>query len=171
MWDINTGSLNQTYNNRENPTNYGLINSKCATLGTEGALFSATSTHIVIGDKIAGVIGFVDTGIANEANHPVICAPKNKHKGLLFYCPSSGAINCQAYEMYPKVIGFATETKLSGQTQKIKYSGILKGFSGLIPGAEYYLQTDGTIDAEDGLVKVGKALSTTELLIDIKDPW
>lgn len=66
-------------------------------------------------------------------------------------------------------IGISSETKTAGSTMEYKDSGIISGFTGLTPGAVYYLSdTPGAISTTAGTYerKVGRAISTTELLIE-----
>lgn len=66
-------------------------------------------------------------------------------------------------------IGIVLELKNSVSTEvKVVVGGKIKGFSGLTPGANYYLSnTAGAISTTPGAtsIKVGKALSATEIVI------
>lgn len=48
-----------------------------------------------------------------------------------------------------------------------KFGGIVQGFSGLTPGATYFVQDDGTLGTSAGTtsIKVGKAISATKLMV------
>jgi len=66
------------------------------------------------------------------------------------------------------VDGFAITNGTDGNPITIQFSGVVAGFSGLTPGAVYYLQDAvGTIGTTPGTVSqpVGIAISATELLI------
>jgi len=66
------------------------------------------------------------------------------------------------------LFGFALKSAVSASTVDVIYSDIVSGFTGLTPGATYYLSdTNGTISTTPGTttVRVGKAISATELLI------
>ena len=66
------------------------------------------------------------------------------------------------------VDGFAVSNSTDGNVITIQFSGVVAGFSGLTPGAVYYLQDAvGTIGTTPGTVSqpVGIATSATELLI------
>ncbi|MFA7000502.1 MAG: hypothetical protein WC241_05360, partial [Candidatus Paceibacterota bacterium] len=65
-------------------------------------------------------------------------------------------------------VGMVKKTVAAGGTAKVKFCGIIDGFSGLTIGATYYLaNTAGTIQATAGAnsVKVGRAVSATKILI------
>lgn len=64
--------------------------------------------------------------------------------------------------------GFATTNGTDGATFLVQMQGIVSGFTGLTKGARYYVQDDKTIGTTVGTyeVKVGTAVSTTELLIE-----
>lgn len=71
---------------------------------------------------------------------------------------------------YNNFIGFNQSTVAAAGTARIISSGIMAGFTGLTPGAIYYLSdTAGAISSSAGTnsVKIGRAVSTTELLIVI----
>lgn len=77
-----------------------------------------------------------------------------------------------------RAIAFATATIVNATTGVYQTSGALGGFAGLTAGAVYYVSagTAGAITATapsvvgQSVIEVGVALSTTELLIDIKPP-
>jgi hypothetical protein len=52
-------------------------------------------------------------------------------------------------------------------TASVVFSGVAQGLSGLVTGSTYYVQTDGTIDVSPSLLIIGKAISTTDLLLKI----
>jgi hypothetical protein len=54
----------------------------------------------------------------------------------------------------------------SGSKQPYK-SGVLGGFSGLTPGAVHYINTSGNLSVYRSMLRVGIALSTTEMLLDV----
>lgn len=65
-------------------------------------------------------------------------------------------------------VGMVKKTVAAGGTAKVKFCGVIDGFSGLTIGSTYYLaNTAGTIQATAGAnsVKVGRAISATKLLI------
>lgn len=74
-----------------------------------------------------------------------------------------------------QVIGFALEVKTSGNSIRIQTSGVLDGFTGLAPGKNYYVDTTAggiTTGPVSGAhqKKIGKAISATELDIDLDPP-
>ena len=67
---------------------------------------------------------------------------------------------------YTGVIGLAKEAKNAGQDCAIVISGILRGLSGLTAGQYYYCSFDGKLTTnQDSGVLIGRALSTTDMLI------
>ena len=64
-------------------------------------------------------------------------------------------------------IGFSTQTVSSGQTVGVVVSGPLEGFSDLIPGIEYYLSLNGTLETtvSNSNIRIGVAKTTTTLFI------
>ena len=64
-------------------------------------------------------------------------------------------------------IGFSKEAYTNGQTATVKVVGNVTTKSGLTPGKQYYVQTDGTLGttAASPSVVAGRALSSTSLLI------
>ncbi len=83
--------------------------------------------------------------------------------------------DADGWEGVKQIIGFATETITSGNSIRIQTSGILDGFSTLVPGSPYYVDsTAGAITVTPGTgggrKKIGTAISTTELEIDLDPP-
>lgn len=69
-------------------------------------------------------------------------------------------------------IGFAAETKITGQAIKINTAGIDTNRSGLTVGADYYISdTVGTLSITPGTntIRVGRAISATAIEIDNTD--
>ena len=64
-------------------------------------------------------------------------------------------------------MGFSKAAYTNGQTATIKVVGNTTTKSGLTPGQKYYVQTDGTLDANPATpsVEAGLAVSATTLLI------
>jgi len=64
--------------------------------------------------------------------------------------------------------GFAITDGTDENTITIQFQGVVGGFTGLTKGAVYYVQDDQTIGTSVGTyeVRVGIAMSTTEILID-----
>lgn len=65
-------------------------------------------------------------------------------------------------------IGFVINSPTTGTASQLQMSGIVGGFSSLTAGAKYYVQDDGTVGTSQGTyeVLVGRAISTTEILIE-----
>lgn len=71
---------------------------------------------------------------------------------------------------YNNFVGFADSSVANGATVGLICAGIVGGFVGLTPGSVYYLSdTAGAISTSAGTnsVKIGRAVSTTEILIVI----
>ena len=67
-----------------------------------------------------------------------------------------------------RFIGFTKEAKSVGESVLVQIAGIVEGFSGLTPGADYYISnTPGQISSTPGTYPfvVGVAISSTELLM------
>jgi len=69
-------------------------------------------------------------------------------------------------------IGFAISNSTNGNPISVQLEGVVRGFTGLTIGADYYVQNDKTIGTTKGTypIKVGVAVSTTELLI-LNQSW
>lgn len=128
-------------------------------------------------------IGTNSFGIADAVNFPVsfgieikpatnpIPSGVIKASSVLSTNPLN-ALNHQA-----SFLGFATETKTAGNQIKVSMERIVGGFSSLVVGMRYYLQTTaGAIGVTPGAVTkmVGLAISATELLVQtnpvVSDP-
>lgn len=71
-------------------------------------------------------------------------------------------------------IGFAVSSASNGASTTVQVSGVVRGFSGLTPGALYYVQDAvGTIGTTVGTndILVGQAISSTELLLRKNEKW
>lgn len=67
----------------------------------------------------------------------------------------------------PDVIGVSNETVADAQTAKIATMGeVVSNQTGLTMNSDYYVDTDGSLTTTDTGFKIGRALSTTELLIE-----
>lgn len=65
--------------------------------------------------------------------------------------------------------GFIVTSGTNGQTVYAQTDGVVPGFTGLIPGSDYYATTTGTIQNTAGSVReiyVGAAISSTQILIN-----
>ncbi|MCB2154983.1 hypothetical protein KQI84_08855 [bacterium] len=70
---------------------------------------------------------------------------------------------------YVPPIGIAVTDGAVGQPVDVAVSGIVSGLSGLTPGAIYYAEPRlGTLTITPGWARIGRALSETELLLDIE---
>ena len=66
-----------------------------------------------------------------------------------------------------KFVGFVISDTTDGNPADLRASGVVAGFTGLTPGAKYYVQDDKSIGTTPGTyyLLVGVAISATELLI------
>lgn len=66
-----------------------------------------------------------------------------------------------------RYMGFITATSTVGANSTVYFSGVLGGFSNLIKGSQYYLNTNGAISTTPGTITkaVGNAVDTTHLKI------
>jgi len=65
-------------------------------------------------------------------------------------------------------IGFAINNADASGTVYVQTDGVVKGFTGLTAGLEYYVQDDSTLGTSVGTAEiyVGRAISTTQILVD-----
>lgn len=89
----------------------------------------------------------------------------------VYVATSTGALQLADADVQTALefIGFAVTSGTNGQTVYVQTDGTVDGFTGLTAGSNYYVQDAvGTIGTTTGTyeVYVGKAVSTTELLID-----
>mgnify|MGYP001165121284 CR=1 FL=1 len=78
------------------------------------------------------------------------------------------SISTGDFENPSRFIGFNTDSSItSGTTISVVISGLASGFTGLTSGDEYYINGIGSLSTTAGLgkVKVGRAVSTTQLFI------
>jgi len=85
-------------------------------------------------------------------------------------CFSTG-VTVGAYSTIPlKPLGVVEANGVAGDTVSVATHGVVGGFSGLISNTEYYYDVttyNGSITTDDsGGVYIGRAVSTTELLLD-----
>lgn len=173
----------------------GAINGNSATTPATGVnipLQQQTGNASLSSGGVGFRIGLSDTiypvgtnsfGIADAVNFPVsfgieikpatnpIPSGVIKASSVLSTNPLN-ALNHQA-----SFLGFATETKTAGNQIKVSMERIVGGFSSLVVGMRYYLQTTaGAIGITPGVVTkmVGLAISATELLVQtnpvVSDP-
>lgn len=96
------------------------------------------------------------TGVALSSNLAIGCyidrADSNKMKAVALTLPTG------------EIIGIAKETKAAGEACKVSLGPVFKGLSGLTAGKPYFVNSSGRLSATEGEVKMGVALSATELL-------
>lgn len=69
-----------------------------------------------------------------------------------------------SYLVRPRFIGFAKNAAVTSESLTVQTSGIVTGFAGLEIGQDYYLDEEGVFGST-GYLKVGRAISATELLM------
>lgn len=93
------------------------------------------------------------------------------HRFIVYGNYTSGVLNNDATEAFwcDGMIGFTNDTVSLGADVSVQTRGVVSGFSGLTPGATYYLQNNGSIGTSAGTVSkpVGVAISATQLQIVI----
>jgi len=76
--------------------------------------------------------------------------------------------------MYVRFIGFTGDNVAIDSQIRVQTSGVIGGFTGLTPGVDYYLSsTAGAISltqATNPAIRVGRAISTTQILIASESP-
>ena len=66
------------------------------------------------------------------------------------------------------IAGFVLETLSAGTTGRVAYVGDIAGiFSGLIPGTDYYFDSNNGLSNITSEILAGKAISSTELLVEL----
>lgn len=76
-------------------------------------------------------------------------------------------------DVRPRVLGFSTQSVAVSASVSVQTSGQLGGFSGLVPGATYYVDHFGNLTTRSDFeyTKVGKAITPTVLDIAIEKTW
>lgn len=132
-----------------------------ATGGTSARLFMNPSTAV----PIFGIKSVTAGATINGATLPVPVY-QNKTDNEFYACDGNDTAALA-------FIGFAVSNGTDGNSMTVQFNGIVSGFSALDEGEKYYVQDAvGTIGTTVGTypVCVGRAISTTELLIE-KDKW
>jgi hypothetical protein len=123
--------------------------------------FSGTTTFTGISSGIKDSLLLVSSTTLTGATSPQPVFVATSTRSLVLSSNSGTTTN---------FIGFAIQNATNGSTSTVQLSGVVPGFSGLTPFSDYYITGTGTIGlitATKGFGQyVGKALSTTELLID-----
>ena len=81
----------------------------------------------------------------------------------------TAAVLSMALDIDKEIIGIAKETKSAGENCKVSLGPITTGLSGLTAGNIYYMDTDGTLCTTKKDIKIGVAISTTELRQTIQE--
>ncbi|MCB2154980.1 hypothetical protein KQI84_08840 [bacterium] len=84
---------------------------------------------------------------------------------LLAY--SSGPVKF-ALGQYAPPLGIVKTSSTYGAPVEVIVAGVADGLSDLVPGATYYINSSGNLTRDVGWAKMGRAISETELMIDIE---
>jgi len=136
--DLSSGQVTEEF---ENPTVYGTGNNDWF-----GDSMAMTDSHIIIGAWKEDGLNLPDTGTA-----------------YLYNSPDGTNLTADNY------IGFSgSEFSYDGSLgQVITGGGVVTGLSGLVTGADYYVQNDGSISTTVTDVFAGTATSTTTLELPV----
>lgn len=125
--------------------------------------FNATTTF---SNMIDGVITFA--GVAGETISALDAVyASSTDSGGYYKTQATTTVATTA----PVFDGFAVSGASDGNTLYIQVAGIVSGFTGLTAGSDYYIDEDGNLSTTADSyaeVYVGKAVSTTQILIDKK---
>ena len=73
---------------------------------------------------------------------------------------------------YSRFIGTARQSKAAGESVPVVIGGVSDMHSGLTPGALYYANASGSLTTDVTAYRVGLAISSTEILLDIdREHW
>lgn len=110
-----------------------------------------------------------NTQIGSQAFSAYELFSTNHGNQVVFTAPEQGSVYCCSLFFptdYTAFVGISKDTKTAGQTCRVVLSGILRGLSGLTPGQSYYGSGLGSLTtAADSKILVGKALSSTDILV------
>jgi hypothetical protein len=166
------------YNRRFAENDWGILAAICHCIETAGGQvrsYPANTAGIIRAlQDLATVIATV-TGGSTIINFPMTLGENCAFGDALYIAPDGLAYRSFAGGSRDEatVQGLATEAGLSGAQINVALAGGLVGFTGLTPGAEYFLALtpEGAITntapsgAGDFVVKVGEALSTTTFMV------
>ena len=154
-------------------------------LSTTRLLLIPRLTHVPTANEKAALVG--DSATATSSTNPVMTKYSTRmgvRKMTAGATINGGTLPVPVYqnktdnEFYAcdgndtaamKFVGFAVSNGTDGTTMDVQFNGVVTGFSALDEGEKYYLSdTAGTISTTPGTyeVLVGRAISTTELLIE-----
>ena len=124
----------------------------------------------VVGDVSGGTVAFGSRYVFNSAITSYISAVALlASKALVAYYSTNGRASVleDAFLDAGQPIGIAAGSGSAGQNVPVVLYGVSDSHSGLTVGARYYAQTDGSLTTTPGLVYVGRAISPTEILVDL----
>lgn len=133
---------------------------------TAGTLTTASSTITATSTATANTIGYnIQLNLTASTTITGFTLPQP-----VFVATSTGAVILSSANTYgaSNFTGFAITNAVNGGTVVVQTAGVVKGFSGLTPGADYYVQNSaGTIGTSIPVpeIYVGTAVSATQILI------
>lgn len=125
------------------------------------------------GSQSDATVGYVNLFLETDDNPPAIRGRRMIYSDKVFRAKSSIIEgDAQEYRCF-NFIGFAAESKSEDENIKVIISGVVDNLSNLIPNETYYVgEGIGTIDTASSLsankpmYKIGRAISSTKLLIE-----
>ena len=156
-----TGKIRQTF-----------INLAEAYTWTAAHIFSSTATFNATTTATGAVIGFGD--FAQMVSSATLTGNTTPQPVFISTTTDQLALSDANDNMASRFAGFVVDDATNGATTTVQFSGVVAGFSGLTRGSIYYVQDAiGTIGTTAGTneIRVGTAVSSTELLIDTDDNW
>jgi hypothetical protein len=140
----------------------------------KAGLTTAPYGFLLKGAQSNATVGYVNMFLETSANQePGIRGRRMIYPDKLFRAKSSITEgDAQEYRCF-NFIGIAAETATAGNDCKVQINGVANNLPGLIPGETYYIGDNiGTIDTASGLsankpmFRIGRAVSTTSLIIE-----
>jgi hypothetical protein len=149
--------------NQATPTSGGIASiATSSTSAISAAMTSTNAFNKIVASSYGqnGTITITNTGATIRVND-------NSRKTADFDAAGDATISATSqFSTDITMMGLILNSSNSPQSANIVYSGILNGFTGLTPGAKYYLQAStGVIGTTNTGVLVGVAYSATRLLI------
>jgi hypothetical protein len=124
----------------------------------------------VIGELDGGEVAWINRAVFNASyTVDIVVAPLPATEFVIAYADvgNAGAGTARVPDrMARRVIGIAAGAATGGEPVTVITGGVADGYAGLTPGRTYYWQGDGSLGTTWTPVRVGLALSESELLLD-----